>query len=305
MARWRADQGAAIPAEEAPFRHAVLAYERLRHELGRTDLPYVRDVATILPPFEGRERSLSAIYQDLSLWRRLYNVVHHPALDRVPADQRNNIQLRVDDMIETIHSWKNAHDRASPPHSDTLGPIVRPDRPQVPSSVASLLAARLVESEGGLARGAGSAFAQVPRRRAREGDEGTGRDTPGNPARRPRTATPTSSGSSGSSFFAAASPVGAAGTQIGMPPTPEQASSVPSEPAAAAAGPLPEGHFYVERLLARKNVGRGKKYLVKWVGYAESDSTWEPRTRLMIDVPDMVLAFDVQMDESSRNERST
>jgi hypothetical protein len=39
-----------------------------------------------------------------------------------------------------------------------------------------------------------------------------------------------------------------------------------------------EEEYQVEHIMGHKNIGRLKKlhYLIKWLGYPDSDSTWEP-----------------------------
>lgn len=67
-----------------------------------------------------------------------------------------------------------------------------------------------------------------------------------------------------------------------------------SSAAAAASGDwgATENVYKVERILERRRRGRGYAYLVKWLGYPDSENTWEPRTRLMRDVPELVESFD-------------
>jgi hypothetical protein len=50
--------------------------------------------------------------------------------------------------------------------------------------------------------------------------------------------------------------------------------------------------FKVEKILKKKKVGKQIFYKVKWVGYDEKESTWEPRANLIIDVPDLVQEFE-------------
>lgn len=62
-------------------------------------------------------------------------------------------------------------------------------------------------------------------------------------------------------------------------------------------GPTPiivdgEQEWVVERLLRERKTVRGNEILVKWKGFEESDSTWEPCNRLAEDVPVMLKQFD-------------
>jgi hypothetical protein len=43
-----------------------------------------------------------------------------------------------------------------------------------------------------------------------------------------------------------------------------------------------EEEYQVERIMGHWRMGRGNKlqYLVKWVGYPDSDNTWEPVTQI-------------------------
>ena len=52
-----------------------------------------------------------------------------------------------------------------------------------------------------------------------------------------------------------------------------------------------QSKFVVERLVEKRKK-RGKvEFLVKWRGYPTSANTWEPRQRLIKDVPDLVKTF--------------
>jgi len=50
--------------------------------------------------------------------------------------------------------------------------------------------------------------------------------------------------------------------------------------------------FEVERVLDKKQRGRGYVYLIKWKGFNASFNSWEPRSSLLIDIPDMIKTFD-------------
>lgn len=52
--------------------------------------------------------------------------------------------------------------------------------------------------------------------------------------------------------------------------------------------------YYVETILRRRKKGRSYQYLVKWLNYPEYESTWEPRSNLLKDVPELVEAFDTK-----------
>lgn len=47
--------------------------------------------------------------------------------------------------------------------------------------------------------------------------------------------------------------------------------------------------YIIERIQARTKDG---KYLIKWNGYTEDYSTWEPRKTLMEDVPHLIKYYD-------------
>ncbi|MDR3542936.1 MAG: chromo domain-containing protein, partial [Desulfosporosinus sp.] len=46
----------------------------------------------------------------------------------------------------------------------------------------------------------------------------------------------------------------------------------------------------VERILAQRGTGRRTQYLVKWQGYPNEDSSWEPRGNL--NCPDLLAEFE-------------
>ncbi len=48
--------------------------------------------------------------------------------------------------------------------------------------------------------------------------------------------------------------------------------------------------YHVERILARRTVGRRDEYLIKWKGYPNEDSSWEPRRGL--NCPDLLAEFE-------------
>ena len=56
--------------------------------------------------------------------------------------------------------------------------------------------------------------------------------------------------------------------------------------------PAGDAEFHVERILAQRRVGRRMQYLVKWKGYPNEDSSWEPRANLHC--PDLLAEFEQQ-----------
>ncbi len=58
--------------------------------------------------------------------------------------------------------------------------------------------------------------------------------------------------------------------------------------------------YIVEALLRRRKKRNSFEYLVKWEGYPEHDSSWEPRSALLQDVPELVHEFDKSITVSSR-----
>ena len=55
---------------------------------------------------------------------------------------------------------------------------------------------------------------------------------------------------------------------------------------------LTNNKFLVEKIVKREKDKNKIMYYVKWQGYDDKDNTWEPRTKLMLDVPGMVRDFD-------------
>ncbi|GMF48441.1 unnamed protein product [Phytophthora fragariaefolia] len=51
-------------------------------------------------------------------------------------------------------------------------------------------------------------------------------------------------------------------------------------------------NFHVEKILRRRGRSGNYEYLVKWRGYPDSDSSWEPGSRLEEDCADLVTAFE-------------
>ena len=65
--------------------------------------------------------------------------------------------------------------------------------------------------------------------------------------------------------------------------TPYVAPSFPSQTLPPPPPPTIEDdhlEYDVEAILDVKRVGRGVKYLVKWLGYPVEENTWEPRQNL-------------------------
>ena len=60
---------------------------------------------------------------------------------------------------------------------------------------------------------------------------------------------------------------------------------------------IEENRYEVEKLLDAKNEGRTKYLLVKWKGYPRSESTWQKRTSLMKEIPQMIINFEKKQKE--------
>ena len=50
--------------------------------------------------------------------------------------------------------------------------------------------------------------------------------------------------------------------------------------------------FTVEKLLDKKKIKGKIHYLVRWVGFKKADDTWEPRTEIIKQIPDMIKEYD-------------
>ena len=50
--------------------------------------------------------------------------------------------------------------------------------------------------------------------------------------------------------------------------------------------------YKVEKIIGKKKIKGKIYYKVKWLGYPEEESTWEPRTNLIEDVPDLVKEYE-------------
>ena len=53
-----------------------------------------------------------------------------------------------------------------------------------------------------------------------------------------------------------------------------------------------EIHYHVEKLLDHKQLHNQRHFLVKWLGYPLGASSWEPRSNLIRDIPDLVLGYE-------------
>ncbi len=51
-------------------------------------------------------------------------------------------------------------------------------------------------------------------------------------------------------------------------------------------------YLKLKKILKKKKVGKQTFYKVKWVKYDKKESTWEPRSNLLIDIPDLVQEFE-------------
>jgi hypothetical protein len=74
----------------------------------------------------------------------------------------------------------------------------------------------------------------------------------------------------------------------------------PTRPAPPRPPPIdPENQEYeIEEILASRKRHKRQEYLVKWLGYPESENTWEPASNL--DCPDLLLAFHGSRQQHQR-----
>lgn len=61
-----------------------------------------------------------------------------------------------------------------------------------------------------------------------------------------------------------------------------------------------ENRFTVKKLLDRKIINGLVKFLVHWEGFKKSESTWERRTNLIHDIPQMIKAFELKQLQHER-----
>ena len=63
-------------------------------------------------------------------------------------------------------------------------------------------------------------------------------------------------------------------------------------PPPECADPAGGAEYIVERILAQRQNGRRREYLVRWLGYPLEESSWEPRSNLRC--PDLLAEFEAQ-----------
>ena len=67
---------------------------------------------------------------------------------------------------------------------------------------------------------------------------------------------------------------------------------------------MKETNFYeVEKIKDRRIIGGRKEYLIKWKGYSDNESTWEPLSHLIF-ILDIVEEFDIQYDNKKIKKNS-
>ncbi len=62
---------------------------------------------------------------------------------------------------------------------------------------------------------------------------------------------------------------------------------------------IPPGHFEVEKILDKKKDGRKIFYLIKWLGFSDSENTWEPVSNLK-NIRNMIKEFEINHQISGK-----
>ena len=75
--------------------------------------------------------------------------------------------------------------------------------------------------------------------------------------------------------------------------TPESSlHDVEDRPPPLFTGAEEEDFYAIEKILDKKISRKKILYLVKWKGYPIAEATWEPRSQLLEDVPELVKDFE-------------
>jgi len=65
-----------------------------------------------------------------------------------------------------------------------------------------------------------------------------------------------------------------------------------------------ETYFEVDKILDKRMNGKRAQFLVKWVGYTETEATWEPAANLQ-NVKDMIKEFELHQGMVAQQQSST
>jgi hypothetical protein len=61
-----------------------------------------------------------------------------------------------------------------------------------------------------------------------------------------------------------------------------------------------QGEYEIEKILQRKNVGRGYKYLIKWKNYPDTENTWEPKSNFNAKGLEAIKEFEGTINNQSK-----
>jgi len=61
--------------------------------------------------------------------------------------------------------------------------------------------------------------------------------------------------------------------------------------------------YEVDRIAEVRGHGHKRRYLIQWTGYGREYDSWEPRSQLLVDCPQLIEEFDAERDDKLRSKR--